>query len=181
MHPIEARIIDEIIAREVGPNPTERGGYTDDPDDPGGKTIWGITEATARDHSYTGDMRDMPRETAERIYSAGFWRPIRGGELAALSHPLAAEVADTAVNCGPGRAGRWLQQALNALNNDAELYPDITVDGAIGPATLQAVRSYLRVREARILVRALDCLQGAYYLEGREKYIYGWLRARVGI
>lgn len=181
MHPIEATIINEIIAREVGPNPIEPGGYTDDPDDPGGKTIWGVTEATARAHGYAGEMREMPRRTAERIYSAGFWGPIRGGELAALSHPLAAEVADTAVNCGPGRAIRWLQEALNALNDHEQLYPDIAVDGAAGPATVGAARSYLLVREARVLVRALDCLQGAYYLQGNEKYIYGWLRTRVGV
>lgn len=175
------KIIEEIIAREVGPGAADPGGYTNDPDDPGGETRWGVTVAVARASGYGGDMRELPREFAERVYAARYWDAVRADEMAALSARVAEEVVDAGVNCGTVRASTWLQQALNALNNNGRLYPDIIADGKIGPATLAALKSYLMQREARILVRALDCLQGAFYLAGNEKYIYGWLSKRVGV
>ena len=44
------------------------GGYADDPADLGGKTNLGITEAVARRHGYTGDMRDLTDSLAYHIY-----------------------------------------------------------------------------------------------------------------
>ena len=61
---------DKAFARTVG----IEGGYSNDPDDSGGETNWGITKATAVAYGYTGPMRDMPRETAHGIYLNGWWR-----------------------------------------------------------------------------------------------------------
>ena len=44
------------------------GGYSDDPDDRGGKTRFGITEATAAKHGYTGHMEDITLNFAKHIY-----------------------------------------------------------------------------------------------------------------
>ncbi|MCD9731087.1 hypothetical protein LVT16_28205, partial [Klebsiella pneumoniae] len=44
----------------------KEGGYIDHPSDKGGPTRWGITQTTARAHGYTGDMRNLPRETAKQ-------------------------------------------------------------------------------------------------------------------
>ena len=53
------KIIEGILGKE--------GGYVDHPSDKGGPTRWGITQTTARAHGYTGDMRNLPRETAKQI------------------------------------------------------------------------------------------------------------------
>ena len=84
--------------------------------------------------------------------------------------------------------GKWLQRWLNAFNHRGLLYPDLMVDGATGPRTINAISQYLIRRGSEgetVLLRALNCSQGQYYLElaerndANESFIYGWLRARV--
>ncbi len=178
-HPDTARraTLNEILRLE--------GGYVNDPSDSGGETNFGITERVARAHGYAGAMRDLPREVAFDIYSTKYWDSVRGDQLVELSEPVAEEVVDTSVNMGPGRAGKFLQRSLNVLNREAQLYADLTVDGDIGPATLRALGGYLATRDADALVRALNCLQGAFYIElaerreKDERFVYGWLKNRV--
>jgi len=177
MHPLKQKIIDQIIFVE--------GGFVDDPDDSGGATNYGITEAVARAYGFADDMRDMPRGVAFDIYVARYWDAVRADDLLALSEVVASEVVDTGVNMGTGRASKILQRALNVLNVGGSLYPDLVVDGAIGPMTIQALREYLAERNELVLCRALNCLQGAYYIElaerreKDEKFVYGWLKNRV--
>ncbi len=45
------KAFEEIILHE--------GGYADDPADSGGKTMYGITEAVARNSGYRGEMKDF--------------------------------------------------------------------------------------------------------------------------
>lgn len=174
---MKERIINEIIRVE--------GGYVNDPSDSGGETNFGITVAVARANGYNGRMDCMPRDVAFGIYLAKYWDAVKGDDLAKLSEHVAEEVVDTSVNMGPGRAGKFLQRALNALNNQAKLYLDLVVDGAIGPATVSALRGYLAERSEETLVKALNCLQGAYYItlaerrEKDERFVYGWFKNRV--
>ena len=177
MHSLKKKIIDNIIRVE--------GGYVNDPSDSGGETNFGITIETARAYGYTGLMRDLPRETAFDIYVARYWDAVRAEDLIALSEPITAEIVDTAVNMGPKRAGKFLQRSLNAFNNQQRAYNDISVDGAIGPATVFALKRYLQTRDEETLVKVLNCLQGAFYVdlverrEKDEKFMYGWFKNRV--
>ena len=170
-------IIDEVIAAEAG--------YVDNPDDSGGKTNYGVTEEMARFYGYEGDMRDLPRSFAFEVYAAIFWYAVGADHLLVLSEPVTAEVVDTAVNTGPHRAAEILQRALNVLNLKGELYDDLTADGVIGTRTLRALQAYLLHREEATLVKMLNVLQGAFYVElaeRREKdesFIYGWFNKRV--
>ncbi len=43
------------------------GGFSDHPDDPGGKTRFGVTEAVARRVGYKGEMRELPLDLAKQI------------------------------------------------------------------------------------------------------------------
>ena len=177
MSTLKDDIINDIIRVE--------GGYVNDSSDSGGETNYGITVAVARSYGYTGDMRDLPRETAFDIYSAKYWEAVRGDELFLLSERIAYEVVDTSVNMGPNRAGKFLQRSLNVLNNRGSSYPDLVVDGNIGPASISALSSYLNTRTDDILVKMLNCLQGAFYVElserreKDERFIYGWFNNRV--
>lgn len=103
------------------------GGYSDHPSDPGGKTMYGITEAVARQAGYKGDMRELPMDLAKQIYRAQYWAPVRAEELPA---GLRYVMFDAAVNSGPGQAIKWLQQAVG-----------VPADGVFGPRTMAAVNA----------------------------------------
>ena len=100
------------------------GGYSNNPADPGGETMWGITERVARAHGYTGAMRMLPRVTAKAIAKAAYWDVARCDELPPA---IAFDVFDTIYN--GGRAIKWLQLAVGT-----------NPDGIIGPATIAAAR-----------------------------------------
>lgn len=172
---------DSAFERTVG----IEGGYSNRAADRGGPTKYGITERVARAHGYLGDMRDLPLSTAKMIYLEGYWRLLRLDEVERASWPIAAELFDTGVNMGVGVAGQFLQRALNALA-DAGL----KVDGVLGPVTTAALRGYLAKRGGEgevVMLRALNALQGARYIEitehdqSQEANAYGWLRQRVAI
>lgn len=174
------QIIDGILARE--------GGFSDHSNDRGGATNWGITESVARANGYGGDMRAMPQTFAREVYKRRYWLEPGFGKVALLSQTIAEELADTGVNMGPATAVRFLQRALNVMNLEHTVFPDLVVDGELGPGTLNALGAYLkhRPREGeRVLLTALNCLQGNRYIEivearpSQEAFLFGWIRERV--
>lgn len=176
------RLVNGIIQRE--------GGYVDHPNDRGGPTCWGITEKVARAHGYKGAMRDLPRDLAFEIYVNRYYVEPGFDKIDALSREVAEELTDTGVNMGQQAAAKLLQRALNALNRAGKDYPDVAPDGDAGAKTRDALSAYLskRGREGvRVLLTALNCLQGARYIEiaenspSQESFVYGWLRERVVI
>lgn len=169
-------VIDGVLRAE--------GGYVNDARDAGGETNYGITKATARADGYAGDMRALPRERAKDIYRRRYVVAPGFDKVAALSAAIGTELVDTGVNMGPKVAARFLQRALNTLDNGGH---DLVADGDIGPATLAALKAFLDKRGAegvKRLLALLNALQGARYVElceGRqanEAFMFGWL-ARV--
>lgn len=96
------------------------GGYTIDN---GGETKFGITEAVARAHGYTGAMFDLPLLTAESIAFDSYWLPHNLDNLPAWA---GFQILDTIYN--GGQPIRWAQQFLG-----------LPVDGVNGPMTTSAI------------------------------------------
>ncbi len=181
--------IQQLIAREIETLIDREGGYVNHPNDRGGPTCWGVTAAVARTAGYRGPMADMPRELARRIYRERYWEGPGFGKVAVRAPMVAAELFDTGVNMGPATAIGFLQRALNALNRRAIDWPDLPPTRSIDPATLAAIDALLAIRGRAgegVLVKALDALQGARYIElaearpANESFTYGWLAKRVG-
>lgn len=174
------------------------GGYGNDASDPGGETYkgvarnrwknwpgWSIIDKHKVGLSSTKELnavlaQDITLQKHIRdFYREHFWDEIWGDELAKLSEPVAKDMFDMAVNLGTGRATQFLQRAANSLNNRQLLYPDILVDGSFGTKTMQAVKSCIKSRDENLLYKAINILQGAWYLElmeGNEKFekYIGW-------
>jgi lysozyme family protein len=176
------QMIDDLIGRE--------GSYTFNINDAGGETNWGVTVVTARRNGYSGAMSLMPRATAATIYRNEYL--VRPGfdQVYTVSQRVAEVMFDTGVNMGTNLPGTWLQRILNSLNRQGKDYPDIGVDGHMGPATVGALRACLAKRGAdgeTVIVRALNCQRGVRYLEitearpQNEDFYFGWLLNRVEI
>ncbi len=103
------------------------GGYSNNPADPGGETMWGVTKRVAVAGGWTGSMKDFPRDRAKQVYRFEYWDAIKAEQL---PESLRFDVFDAAVNSGIKQAVKWLQYAIGA-----------EPDGLIGPATLKAAAS----------------------------------------
>ena len=113
------------------------GGYSDHSDDPGGKTMWGVTERVARANGYTGDMRNLPVEVAKRIYKKDYWDAVQAD---ILPEDIRYAVFDAAVNSGPPQAIKWLQACLN-----------VEQVGVLGPKTKAALSVNTKPLKAKYL------------------------------
>lgn len=171
----------ELIKRE--------GGYVNIPADRGGATKYGITESVARANGYKGNMKDLPESLAREIYRKQYWTQPRFDQVNLISPLVAEELLDTGVNCGVGFAKPTLQRALNLLNNQGKGgWSDLVVDGVYGPATLNALKTFLAKRGKdgeQTLLKVLNILQGNRYIEiternpSQEQFFYGWISQRV--
>lgn len=101
------------------------GGYVNNPADPGGETMYGVTARVARAHGYAGSMRDLPLETAKAIAKQSYWDTLHLDEFDAR---IAFQMFDA--NYNGGATVRWAQQASGA-----------PVDGKIGPNTIAAIKA----------------------------------------
>ena len=124
------------------------GGYVNHPADRGGATNKGVTQKVytewlLRQGREDTDVRDLTDGDLHAIYEDNYWTPCGCPDLGA---PLEQIQFDTAVNMGPKRAVRFLQQAVGA-----------DVDGAYGDGTRRcaaqcdpgdAAQKYLAARQA---------------------------------
>lgn len=173
---------------------TAEGGskYTNDPDDGGGPTRYGITEAKANEpackalwakHNFNGDMQNLPEGLAFDIYDQKFWTKIRMDDILKMSTPLAYLLFSISVNSGASVAGEHLQRTLNVYNQQASLYPDLEVDGGVGQKTIDALFTCLSKRGVdglRAVLMTVFSLQMCMYVEiaekkpSQEKWSLGW-------
>lgn len=152
------------------------GGFVDDPADPGGATNKGITLTTFGlcAQSLLGvepsldNLKALTDAQAGIIYKARYWDPIRAGQYP--SQNLANIVFDFYVNAGTN-ATKTLQSVLNGLG------AALTVDGSIGPASLQALANadadevYRQYKTARI-----DYYQNLVARQpSLSRFLKGWL------
>ncbi len=134
---------------------------TDDPDDPGGLTRYGISKRAHPDV----DPRNLSLDGAKAIYRKEYWDPLKGDSIA--SQPVAELLFDAGVNMGEAQAVKLAQLVL-----------ELPQDGIFGPATLAA----LNADSALVFIAAYSMAKVARYVAlvkkdpKLEKYFYGWVR-----
>jgi lysozyme family protein len=182
--------IDKIIAELIGIEGDGHGRL--DPNDAGGATRFGVTEAVARADGYKGAMKDYPRESAESLYLRNYFIKPHFDKVLLRSRKLAAELFEVEVNLPPGQAATFLQRALNALNDpdgDGKVnYPQLEPDGDLGTQSFIALDAFLALRKTQgehCLLALINSQQAVYYLGRTEarpknkKYVFGWTMNRV--
>lgn len=164
------------------------GGYSNNPKDTGGETMYGVTKRVAMANGYYGDMRSMPLSTAKQIYKNQYWDINKLDSVSKVSEEIAEEIFDTGVNMGVTVAGKFLQRALNVLNREGKDFRDIAVDGAIGPMTVACLKEFIDHRKddgVKVIMALLNAQQGVRYIEIAEKreanetFMYGWVLRRL--
>lgn len=156
------------------------GGYSNDPDDHGGRTMYGITEEVFKDAIRRGiispiktDVREITLEQAKAIYLFDYWHKLRLNSVS--DSMIAAEIFDTAVNMGRTAATRICQRALNYLGEELD------EDGIMGDKTLEALNRWSR-KDKRALFICLNGFQFARYVaivEGngtQHRFVRGWTK-----
>ncbi len=155
------QIAQTIVGRE--------GGFTNDPDDPGGPTNHGVTLATLRrlGIDLTGDgqvaiddLRKLGRDQAIDIYVEHYHK--RPG-IGTLPPEIQASVFDMYVNAG-SNAVRVLQRLLTQMGFDCD------DDGVIGQNTIRA---------AQLAIEAAPRHLADAYAIARRNYYYALADARV--
>lgn len=149
----------------------KEGGYSNRKEDSGGETFRGITKDTAREHGYKGSIKKMPMDTIKNIYRKSYWNPFNLDEINYF--PVAFEIFDTAVLCGPGMACKWIQQGLNSLSMRGKLWNHLVVDRKMGFYTLQTLKKCVNrsdKKDAKVFLRTVDGLQIAHFVNITEDY-----------
>jgi lysozyme family protein len=139
--------------------------WSDNPADPGGATMKGITLSVYREwrrntHITKEELRVIPDEEVYNLYKELYWNKVQGDNLPA---GVDYAVFDAAVNMGVGRAAKLIQEAAG-----------VTADGVLGPASLSAIQK----TEAKELIEKFSQLKEEFYrsLGTFPTFGVGWLR-----
>lgn len=146
------------------------GGYINHPKDPGKATNRGVTQRT---YDAFRDLNGKPKQSVRnidneevwKIYKFQFWDAIHGDSIpSGLDYAL----YDFAVNSGPSRAVRFLQQLLG-----------VTVDGVIGNHTLAAIKTHQNI-EQLIISLCTNRWEWMKTLNTFSTFGKGWTRRVMG-
>lgn len=140
------------------------GGFVDHSQDPGGITNMGVTKKAWEEYvGYAVNREEMRALTVAEItpfYRTRYWDACKCDDLHAGVDYV---VFDLAVNSGPGRAAKFLQEAVGA-----------TPDGRIGPRTLSAAADF----GANLIISKICDRRESYYrsLPHFPAFGRGWLK-----
>lgn len=172
------------------------GGWANNPNDRGGETYkgiarnfhprwsgWPIIDAYRKHAKFEAALEKdaILQKLVRAFYKENYWNAL---SLDYVAHQeTATELFDTGVNMGTGVAGIFLQTALNVNNKNGKEYPDLKMDGKVGPVTIQTLNAHKRPME---ILKLLNIQQGAKYIDicmanpSQEIFMTSWL-SRVSL
>lgn len=158
-------IIGDILRREGGAK------YTCDPDDRGGATKYGITQATLSEYRghqcMPADVAALGEDEARMIYEKLY---INRPHFDLITNDrLRALLVDWGVNSGPTKPIKALQKALG--------FSPSSVDGVLGPNTAAAANAgNTELLHNSVLAQRVDFYKALAAKDpSQEKFLHGWL------
>lgn len=139
---------------------THEGGYVNNPNDSGGPTKYGITQADMPGV----DISTITPEQATAYYAEHYWKPLYSQ---ISDQTLAEKLFDMGVLFGVGTAVKMLQISMTDVIG-------LVSDGAFGPNTLAATNEHGDINSYRIVL-----LNHAYEVVNRipkdAEFLQGWV------
>jgi lysozyme family protein len=156
------------------------GGYTNDDDDPGKETNFGITERNL-DKVYKklcipDNVGDLVRDDAVKYYKSEWWDKYKYGSINSLA--LATKIFDMAVHMGPYKACRIVQESALSLGLGYQL----NVDGILGSQTVAMLNDICSNGHEEDLKEEIINEQKWFYTylakqnNKLKKFMPGWLK-----
>lgn len=180
--------IDPLFERALGVVLAHEGGFSNNPNDPGGATDFGISLRWLKEngkldldadgspdgdlnldgHIDIEDIKLLTRETAGGFYRRFWWDKYGYGQLHLT---VGIKVFDLAVNMGSHQAHKILQRACRACGHP------LLDDGILGPKTMAAVN---QITPAALAIAMRSEAAGFYRLLAATKpnltvFLNGWL------
>lgn len=170
-----------VLYEEIGPSFLKGGtGLTNNPNDPGGITQFGISQK----YHPKVNVKALTLEKAKAIYKKDYWKPMNGDKF--TDYGLALVMFDSMVNPGPGKAVKWMQEAINCLS--LVLYKEvIKVDGKFGPKSVEMMNRLVEDNYGDALKVMFIGIKAVYHMRevlvdpSDKPFFAGWMRrlARV--
>ena len=94
---------------------------------------------------------------------------------------IVVELYDTSVLCGTKIAAKFLQRAMNVINNNGKRWDNIKVDGNVGNITIKTLNKAISKGYAQEIFKVQNILQGNHVVNIAEKRpsqqinLIGWL------
>lgn len=140
------------------------GGFSSDPADAGGNTIYGISYAA---HPDPGFWNNPTPAKARAIYKQQYWS---ANKLHLLPPHVAVVAFDLFVNHSPKAAVKILQRGAGRLK----------IDGSMGPATRARLRENISISD--IIQRRIEYYGFLVRRNGsQERFITGWQRRATAL
>ena len=139
---------------------------TNDKDDTGGLTRWGMSQNNNPDV----DVKNLTEDQAKSIYFKRYWTVAYCDEIPDFMQLIQFNCS---VNCGPNTAIKTLQKAIGVKS-----------DGVVGELTRKALKNYKHgAKRFTLSYLSWQCLYYfniAHRRESQFKWLRGWVRRSLG-
>lgn len=141
------------------------GGYSNDQNDLGSETNWGISK---RSHPNI-DIKSLTREQAIEIYRKEYWEPYLFEKI--VDEKITRKFFDMSINLGISQATLIMQESLNLFHRN------LKEDGIFGEDTLLQIN----MTQPQSLITAIISKLDSFYRQvvkdnpSQQKYLAGWL------
>lgn len=155
----------------------EEGGWSNNKNDRGGATMYGVTQGTynawrKRKSRAPAQVKNITQDEARELYREEYWNAAGCDKL---PWPISYLVFDGAVNSGPSRSVRWLQAALG-----------LPQDGSVGPKTILAAQAVVDQGDGKKILAIVD--QRVAFLarlvqasSSQATFLLGWWRRTLRV